>query len=131
VFTPVAICLSCSHQSLFVCRVHTSRYSETNKCNPQPTVSTLILPAHLHLSLPNGLVSKQKVLYAFIFSALRATCSAYLMTLNAYTLCSSALCHFLQLLPPSSKHPPSLFSPQQFLLFSHLNTITSTPLSDS
>jgi hypothetical protein len=49
----------------------------------------LILSSHLHLCLPNGLLPsglQTKVLYSFLISHMRATCSAHLILLDLITL---------------------------------------------
>jgi hypothetical protein len=96
--------------------------------------SVLILSSHLCSGIPSGLYLSRfptRILYAFLFSPMRATCSSRLILYDLITLIvlgeesklwSSPLCSFLQppvtsslfgpnILPNAlfSKHPQSMF----------------------
>jgi len=75
----------------------------------------LILSSHLHLGLPSGLFLSgfpTKILYAFLLSSMRATCSAHLILLNMIALiifCEAyKLCSVLQLPATSSLLGPNI-----------------------
>jgi hypothetical protein len=82
-------------------------YPEPDQSN-QSKRSILTLSIHLRLGLPSGLFPSDfptNNLYTFLFSLIRATCSAHLILLDfiillgeEYKLCSYSLCSFL--------HPP-------------------------
>jgi hypothetical protein len=98
-----------SHLSLFGARLILFSPSK-----PISLTSSLILSSHLHPGLQSGLFSKcprTKILYAFLFSPVRATCLAHLIQLcvisltmlgEAYESCSYTLCNFLQSLVTAS-----------------------------
>jgi hypothetical protein len=79
----------------FNCRVHKSPpqvpiLSQINPAPPYPTSlrSILILSTHLRLGVPSGLIPGflTNVLYAFLFSHVRATCPANLIILDLIIL---------------------------------------------
>jgi hypothetical protein len=90
--------------------------------HPVSLRSILILFTHLRLGLPSGLFPSgfhTNILYAFLLSPIRTTCSAHLIVLDLiiliilgeeYKLWSSTLCSFLQ--PPVTS---SLFGPNSLL----------------
>jgi hypothetical protein len=120
-------------------KVHWLQYSQEPSTGPYPEPdqsslphpislrSILILTTHLHLGLSSGIFLSgfpTNILYAFLFSPVRATCPAYLILLHlitlivlakGYKLRSSSLCSFFWL-PVTS----SLFS---------LNVLLSTLFS--
>jgi hypothetical protein len=110
-------------------------YPEPDQSTPSHPLSLrsiLILSTHLCLGLPSGLLPSgfhTNILYAFLFSPIRATCHAHLIILDLiiliileeeYKLWSFSLCTFLQ--PPVTS---SLFGPNILLntLFSYIYKI--------
>jgi hypothetical protein len=115
----------------------TCTYPEPKQPSPYHAIvistrSILILTTHLHLSLPSGLFPSgfpTNILYAFIFSPIRATWPAHLILCDMIVLIilgeeyksrSSSLCSFLHsLVPLRSKYPPQhpvLKHPQSMFL---------------
>jgi hypothetical protein len=101
----------------------TGLYPEPDQSSPyHPILSILILSSHLRLSHPSGLFTSgfpTQILHAFLFSPIRATCSAYIILLDLiiliilgkqYKIWRSSLYSFLQ--PPITS---SLFGPNILL----------------
>jgi hypothetical protein len=63
----------------------TGPYPEPDRSSPYHLRSLLILSTHLRLGLPSGLFPSgvpTNILYAFLFSPIRATCRAHLILLR-------------------------------------------------
>jgi hypothetical protein len=113
----------------------TCPYPEPNESNPHPPNpislrSIFMLPSHLLLGLPSGLLPsglRTKMLYAPLTTPMRVTCPAHHILLALITLtilgeeykpCGSSLCSFLQ--PPVTS---SLFGPNILLSALFSNTL--------
>jgi hypothetical protein len=85
-----------------------ARRIQATPCHPISQGYILTLPSHLRLGLLTGLFPScfpTKILYAFLTSPMRATFIAHLILLDlitiiifgqAYKICNSSLCSFLQ-----------------------------------